>query len=622
MSFSLRKKLLHFFVVGIMLAALLSACGASPTSTPVPATATTAPRPTTAAPVATTAVPVATTAVSSATSPAATTAAVATTAPAPANDLFETPKWDTAGKKGGTFVYSFAGQFPSNLQPYYVSQVVASTVWHQVYSTLINQSDNAKYYAYMLTEIPSLENSGVKLNSDGKSMDVTLKLKPGLKWSDGSALTSKDLAFTHKWIIDKENASLTRETDSWKLITAVETPNDSTAVLKFSQVYGPYLNFLANFQPLPEKIWSKIPLKDAAKSNEATVPTVTSGPMKVEEFTAGDRIVLARNDNFSPVFGFNAYLDKVIYRNTTNSNAGIAAVTKGDLDHVENIDDNQLDAASKVPNSKSGSVQQLSYEFLQFNLTNPILADKNVRMALDMAIDKPALIKQFRAPTAEQLAVTLSPLSAFYNKSLTPTKFDVEAAKKVLEDGGWKAGADGVRVKDGKRLAFSLASTNAAVRVATAEVLIAYWKAIGAEVKFVAYATELFAPWANDGILARGRFDVGMFGQVTNIDPDGGYVNYHSSQIPTDANNGNGNNYGRITDPQIDKLLDDQRATVNLNARKEAWASWAKIMYDNRYVSTLFTRTSNYVTVNKIKNFRSNPTTATNFWNIHEVYIQ
>jgi peptide/nickel transport system substrate-binding protein len=618
MSFSLRKKFLHLFLAGIMLAALLTACGASATNTPLPATATTAPKPTTAAPVATTAAaPVATTA----TSPAAVATTAVTTA-APASDLFETPKWDTAGKKGGTFVYSFAGQFPSNLQPYYVSQVVASTVWQQVYGSLISQSDNAKYFAYLLAEIPSLENGGLKVNADGKSMDLTLKLKPGLKWSDGSALTSKDLAFTHKWMIDKENASLVRETDSWRLVTAVETPNDTTAVFKFSQVYGPYLNFLANFQPVPEKVWSKIALKDAAKNNEATVPTVTSGPMKVEEFTAGDRIVLARNDNFAPVFGFNAYLDKVIYRNTTNSNAGIAAVSKGDLDHVENIDDNQLDAASKVGNAKSGSVQQLSYEFLQFNLTNPVLADKNVRIALDMSIDKAALIKQFRAPTAEQLAVTLSPLSAYYNKSLTPTKFDVEGAKKILEEGGWKAGADGIRVKDGKRLAFSLASTNAAVRVATAEVIIAYWKAIGAEVKFVAYATELFAPWANDGILVKGRYDVGMFGQVTGIDPDGGYVNYHSSQIPTDANNGNGNNYGRITDTQIDKLLDDQRATVSLNARKEAWASWAKIMYDNRYVAPLFTRTSNYVTLNKVKNFRANPTTSTNFWNIHELYIQ
>jgi len=616
--------------------ALLAACGdntattapaattaAATTAAATTAAATTAAA-TTAAVTTTAAATTAAATTTAATTAAATTAAATTAATAGGgSDIIETIKPDgTSGKKGGQLVWAFAGQFPSQLNFYYAGETVAVNVARQIWAYMIGQSPNSKYYAYLLTEVPTLENGNVKVTSDNK-MDITLKLKPGVKWSDGSALTSKDVAFTWKWMTDPDNTSLFVDTSAWLLISGVDTPDASTAVLHFKQVYGPYLNFLNGFFPLPEAVWSKIDMKsDPSKSPEATKPTVTSGPFKVDEFTASDRITLSRNDNFSAVWGFNAYLDKIIFKSSSDAATAIAAVAKGDLDEVENLDDNQGKAAAAVTTAKYDIAQQYSWEYLQYNLSNPLFQDKNVRLALLESIDRDALVKQFRTPKTVVLPVNLPTFSSFANTSLKPRPFDPEGAKKLLEDAGWKAGADGIRAKDGKKLAFTLASTTAPVRKSTAEVMLTYWKAIGADVKFQPYdSNSFFGPWSSDGILAKGKYDIGMFAQTADVDPDSGFGIYHSSQIPTDANKGNGANYGRINDPKIDAIFDGERATADQGKRKDLFVQFQQIMYDNTYEGSLYSRVNNYLVSNKVHNFKSNPTTDSNWWNSVELWV-
>jgi peptide/nickel transport system substrate-binding protein len=649
------KRALHLLVLGVMVAAILAACGdntattapaattaaattaaattaAATTAAATTAAATTAAATTAAATTAAATTAAATTAAATtaaATTAAATTAAATTAAATTAatagggSDIIETIKPDgTTGKKGGQLVWAFSGQFPSQLNPYYAGETVAVNVGRMVYAYMVGQSPNSKYYAYLLSEVPTLENGDVKVTADNK-MDITLKLKPGVKWSDGSALTSKDVAFTWKWMTDPDNTSLYADTSAWLLISGVDAPDASTAVLHFKQVYGPYLNFLNGYYPLPESVWGKIATKDdPSKSPEATKPTLSSGPFKVDEFTASDRITLSRNDNFSAVWGFNAYLDKVIFRSSADAATAIAAVAKGDLDEAENLDDNQGQAAAAVANAKYDIAQQYSWEYLQYNLSNPLFQDKNVRLALLEAIDRDALIKQFRTPKTVVLPVNLPQFSSFANTALKPRPFDPEGAKKLLDDAGWKAGADGIRAKDGKKLAFTLASTTAPVRKSTAEVMLTYWKAIGADVKFQPYdSNSFFGPWSSDGILAKGKYDIGMFAQTADVDPDSGYGNYVSTQIPTDANKGNGANYGRINDPAIDKIFNDERSTADQGKRKDLFVQFQQIMYDNTYEGSLYSRVNNYIVSNKVHNFKSNPTTDANFWNAVELWV-
>jgi ABC-type transport system substrate-binding protein len=113
-----------------------------------------------------------------------------------------------------------------------------------------------------------------------------------------------------------------------------------------------------------------------------------------------------------------------------------------------------------------------------------------------------------------------------------------------------------------------------------------------------------------------------MYALVGDVDPDSSYNRYYSAKIPTDANKGNGSNDGRINDPILDKALDDQRATADQAKRKEAWVTFQKELYSQVWDIPLYTRVNNYVVSNKIHNFKANPASDGNFWNIVEVYIQ
>jgi peptide/nickel transport system substrate-binding protein len=284
-----------------------------------------------------------------------------------------------------------------------------------------------------------------------------------------------------------------------------------------------------------------------------------------------------------------------------------------------------VDASTKIAaaaNAKFDIADQFSWEYLQFNLSNPLFQDVNVRKAILQAIDREALVKQFRTPKTQVLPVNCNPISAFCNQALKPYPFDVAAAKKLLDDAGWKVGADGIRAKGSQKLSFTLSSTTAPVRKSTAEVILTYWKAIGVDAKFQAYSsTQFFGPWANDGILARGRYDIGMFAQSADVDPNSGYGNYYSTSIPTDANKGNGANYGRINDPKIDADLQTELGTVDLAKRKAAFSDFYQILYDQVYEGALYTRVNNYIVSNKVHNFKANPTTDSNYWNAVELWI-
>jgi WD40 repeat protein/ABC-type transport system substrate-binding protein len=544
-------------------------------------------------------------------------------------DLIEDVKFDgTGGKKGGQINFAFAGQFPTFLHPYYSGETVATISINMIYAMLIGRSDNGKYYPYLLTEVPTLDNGDVKVAADNQSMEIYLRLKPGLKWSDGSLLTSKDVAFTVTWATDPDNTDFSQDVSIWNLISGVDTPDDLTAVLKFKKVYGPYLMFLNGFYPLPQKVWGKIPVKNevAINSPETKKPTVTSGPMRVDEFAFLNRLVLSRNDYFSPVWGFNAYLDRVNFFSTPDQDTALHKFTTGELDEVENLIGINDTNAPKGPNLRFESVQSFAYEYLQLNLSNPIFQDKAVRQALDLALDKPALVKQFNTPGTYQLPVDLVPFSLFANKSLQPSKYNPESARRLLEAAGWKVGTDGIRLKDGQRLAFTFSTTNSAsynapFRLVIGPLIIGYWKAIGADVKFQTYdPASFFGPWNRDGILSRGKFDIGEFAQTPDSDPDGQYINYHSSQIPSDQNQF-GANYGRINDPLIDQALDFERNTADQNQRKAAWFAIQKEFYDNTYEIPLFNRVSPLVVNNRIKNFKPNITYDGNFWNVVELYI-
>src|SRR5262245_38905474 len=159
--------------------------------------------------------------VATACAPAAPTSG-ASAAPSAAATVAATPAGGPT--RGGTATIAI-WQEPANLAPYYQNQTVQSVVLNLIVEGLLQTQANGEYAPLLAQDVPTVSNGGVKLSADGKSMDVTYKLKPGLKWSDGVALTSADIKFTWQvWLSDPKVT--TRE--GYDQITGIDTPDDLT----------------------------------------------------------------------------------------------------------------------------------------------------------------------------------------------------------------------------------------------------------------------------------------------------------------------------------------------------------------------------------------------------------
>jgi len=224
----------------------------------------------------------------------------------------------------------------------------------------------------MITEVPLVSNGDVV--TTGTGMTVDYKLKPGMKWSDGSAITCKDLEATWKWNMDPAQAGLAGGTIGWENITAVDTSTDTNCVVTFNAVYEGYLGL---FSPLlPAAYIATVPVKDAPTklyplTNLAS--GVYSGPYIPTEYKADAQLNYAVNPNYATIhpeakLGFPGMIFK-IYGSADAMKAGFDA---GEYDL--GMDMNMSDIPSLQGKNNVLAKDGTTYE--QLSLNNATLTKK------------------------------------------------------------------------------------------------------------------------------------------------------------------------------------------------------------------------------------------------------
>jgi len=211
-------------------------------------------------------------------------------AAAGAPDLFGTKYKDTRkpGTTGGQVVYA-DWQEATEFNYYYQGQVSEQNLTSATQGGLVTVTNDFRYAPDQATEIPTLDNGGVKVPGDGgDAMTVTWKLRPGLKWSDGSALTCDDYKYTQGWIMDKDNTGLYGGRSGYEDVKTFDCTDPQTIVLHFSKIYEGYLGMYG--VPLPKAYMSKFTVKDAVAHKgmgAKDMPNVpVSGPFKYQSGTA------------------------------------------------------------------------------------------------------------------------------------------------------------------------------------------------------------------------------------------------------------------------------------------------------------------------------------------------
>jgi ABC-type transport system substrate-binding protein len=281
------------------------------------------------------------------------------------------------------------------------------------------------------------------------------------------------------------------------------------------------------------------------------------------------------------------------------------------------------------------------YEHLDFNQAglgqgrgHPALRDLAVRRAIAQSIDKQALWEAVfpgAVRPSEDPCTNATPTNYWQLPNAQCLPFDVNAANARLDGAGYTRGADGIRIDPASDtpLVFEHCTLRTGWREVGSEFLARALEGIGIRlnVNAVDAGTVLFANWNDVRAdtkcnLARGNYDTAQFLYILTLDLYGNYYySYHSEQIPTDANGGNGFNLLRLANRDMDAALDTLRSAIAPHDQLQAAYTVQQIYIDQiPELPLLYPNTAIGVSAG-LQNFEKNSSTATDMWNIQDWWV-
>ena len=475
-------------------------------------------------------------------------------------------------------------QAPSILNPYLsggTKDIDASAI---VIEPLARYDDVGAIVPYLVDEVPTVGNGGVSADLTS----ITWKLTAGLKWSDGTPVTSADVKFTADYCMDPEGGCATLS--FFEGVTSVETLDDLTVKVTFSEAKpNPYGPFVGGQSPIIQKAqFENCMGAKAPECTEANFGPIGTGPFMVKEFRPNDVIQYVANPNYrdpnKPAFA------AITFKGGGDATgAGRSVLETGEFDHAWNL---QLapDVIAKMEAAGKGTAIVgfgPLVERIEMNLTDPspsldadtratvaaphpFLSDINVRKALSMAIDRELLV-EVGYGKAGKVACDLVPSPPNYAADNDFCKVqDIAGANALLESAGWVKGTDGIRAKDGVRISITYATSTNAVRQDFQALIKQWWGEIGVETELRNINASVFFggdPGSPD-TFQKFYTDVEMYANTFNgTDPQQYLAAYRCGGEPKPSSQWQGENINRFCDPAYDALIDKLGRTGDIAER-------------------------------------------------------
>ena len=490
----------------------------------------------------------------------------------PATDASQVP---AAAKLRTDTVIAGISEPQGIFNPYFFVNGWDENVTNVIFARLIDWDSQGKL-------VPGLAESWT-VSPDGKT--YTIKLRHDLKFSDGSPLTAEDVAFTLTVLYDPKYDGDTDITlahitggDDYKQGKA-----DSISGLK---VIDPLTLQVTTTQPgatTLQKIGGPVLSKayygkGYTRGNLDYLRTLHgkplgNGPYVYDKYIPGQEIRFHANANY---YRGVPPTPRFIYR-VTNPSTNFQLFQTGDTDYdafTSRPDDiEQLKMLGFANINLYGSSD---YSKIEFNVRRPALQDVKVRQALIYGLDRQKLIDVVYQGYGSVAIEPIAPISWAYNTDgVNPYKFDPAQANKLLDEAGWKAGSDGIRVKDGKRLELTLLVSKKVLNDALIPIAKENYQKIGVLLKpqvvdFNALMSQRKA----------GNYDLASFSTSTLNDPHDGVWDYYSTESTESG----------YKNPEVDKLINEGNATLDIEKRKPIYHELYKVLANDPPVILLGNR--------------------------------
>jgi peptide/nickel transport system substrate-binding protein len=498
---------------------------------------------------------------------------------------------------------------PKNLNPALASATPVLELSAFLYSYTVRYDDHSQPVPDAVSEIPTIENGDVA--KDG--LTIRYKLRHGIKWHDGKGdLTCADMRFTWHVMMNPHNNVIT--TDGWKDIKDVDCSDPYVAVVHMKRVYAPFLQQLwsvnGNAPILPEHALAALN-DDKGSFNTAAYNSapIGSGPYKFLAWSRGSEVRLEANPDY---FLGKPAINEVVYRIIPDGNTLVTQLRTGELDLAWNLPAAQVANVKQIPNYTTVTPVVYLWDHIDFNLKRPMFADVRVRRALTYAIDRPTLLEKVEHGLGELSDTFMDP--TLHPDAVDPTvmkyPYDPAKAKALLDEAGWTVGPDGIRVKNGQRLSFTIGATaESTTGHAIQSQLQAYWKAVGADAQVKNAPSSMFFDNTANGILQGGKYDTAIFAWNGAADIDQSAIFSAHYLAPK------GQNALFWTNARATAAMDDANATVDPQRRiadyKIVQQEFAK---DDPSIIFWFRRFGTAYR-SDLKGFTSTSVITTPFWN-------
>ncbi|GAC1618376.1 MAG: peptide ABC transporter substrate-binding protein [Bradyrhizobium sp.] len=480
------------------------------------------------------------------------------------------------GRGGGGPLKLLWWQGPTLLNPHFATGTKDQDGSRVFYEPLACWDAAGNLSPVLVTEIPSLQNGG--LSADAKS--VTWKLKPGVKWHDGKPFTADDVVFNWEYARDPATAATT--TGTYRDIT-VEKVDELTVRILFNK---PTPFWADAFVGAPNSIIPKHLFADykGDKSRDApnNLKPVGTGPYKFVEFKPGDLIRGEINPDYH--MPNRPHFDTLEMKGGGDAvSAARAVIQTGEYDFAWNIqvEDEVLLRLEKGGRGKTIYAVGGDTEFIALNFTDPntevdgerssiktrhpLFSDPAVRKALALLVDRDAIKKVIYGRAGRTSANYLNGPEQFVSKN-TSWEFSIEKAAKLLDEAGWKPGADGIREKDGKKLKLLYQTAINGPRQKTQAIVKQACQKAGIDVELKSVVASVFfsSDVGNPDTYAKFYADIEMLQiPMSQPDPARHMRRYHSREVASKGNKWQGPNFPRWVNKDYDAAIDAAEAEID-----------------------------------------------------------
>jgi peptide/nickel transport system substrate-binding protein len=486
---------------------------------------------------------------------------------------------------------------PVTLNPLFSTSGSEQQIERLMFGTVLKMSD-------ALVPTPDLAES---FEGNADATEFTIKLKPGLAFTDGTPLTSADVIFTISRALDSRTGSFWRgrlsgiegsdvDQSTGAAISGLTAPDESTVVIKLSKPNASFPIQWVNFAGqgiLPQHVLGEIAPDQLQASEFSLAPTVTAGPYKFVQYATDQYLEVEKNEAFAPGV---ANVDRIFLRILT-AEAAIAELETGGID-LMSLPVSEMERVQKLENVTVTTVQSPSMDFLAFNFEREHLQNKALRQAFMYAIDRESIVAQVLEGEGTVVnSPIFGPEWMGVPEGLNLYPFDPEKAKSLIAESGFDTGT-----------AISIMTVPGVPEQETAlAIMQEQLSQVGLNIEILQVdTTEL-----NRRYIQEADFDIFYnAGGVFRADPNISATYFLTTNFT--PNGGNGSHY---SNPQVDELYSQGTSEADEAKRKEIYTEVAKILNDEVPWVFLWNPNSIFAVSKRLTGFAPPSYSNNKFWN-------